>query len=319
VINLPDVNGREMILKVHARKVKLHPSVDLHTIARGTPGFSGAELEALINESALIAAMESADWVSHKHLEESRDKVRWGRARKGLAMSEEDKRATAYHEAGHTVVQMLTGGADPVHKVTIIPRGMALGATFSLPERDVYKMDTRSLEAFISVAMGGRIADEIFNGAKTTGASNDIEQATTLARRMVCEWGMSERLGPVKYSEEEEHPFLGQSLSRVSHVSQEKAAIIDQEIASIIDRNYERARTLIQDNRDQVVAIADALMEFETLNHAELVEILAGRSVADYRKRFKETPPLPEPRKRPAEFSGGESPDPGALPGPAPA
>ncbi|MCX7886553.1 MAG: ATP-dependent zinc metalloprotease FtsH [Verrucomicrobiae bacterium] len=274
VIDLPDVNGREEILRVHARNVKLDKNVDLKVIARGTPGFSGADLANLINEAALLAARRDKKAVGMEELEEARDKVRWGRERRSRVLDEKDKRVTAYHEAGHALVMCKLEHTEPLHKVTIIPRGMFLGATFSLPEKDKYHESRSQLLDEIAGIMGGRIAEELIFGDCTSGAAGDIRQATLIARKMVTEWGMSPRIGMVNVSEREEHMFLGRDLFKAREISEQTAREIDEEVRAIIDSCYQRAKKILVENKDRLVALAEALLEHETLDAAEIKQII---------------------------------------------
>jgi cell division protease FtsH len=274
VIDLPDLNGREEILKVHARDVKLAKDVDMKVIARGTPGFSGADLANLINEAALLAARNDKKGIGMEELEEARDKVRWGRERRSRVMDEKDKKITAYHEAGHALVMYKLEFTEPLHKVTIIPRGMYLGATFSLPVKDKYHESKKQLFDEITGIMGGRIAEELIFGDTTSGAAGDIRQATHIARKMITEWGMSEKIGMVNVSEREEHMFLGRDLFKGREVSEQTAREIDEEVRSIIDFCYARAKEVITQNRDKLVALAETLLEYETLDAAEIEEIV---------------------------------------------
>ncbi len=272
-VSLPDVKGREEILKVHAKKVKLAEDVDLAVIARGTPGFSGAELANLINEAALIAARLGLKAISNPQLEEARDKVRWGRERRSLAMSDEEKTSTAWHEAGHAILSVLLEHTDPLHKVTIIPRGRSLGATMSLPEGDQYSLSRKEALDTLAMTAAGRIAEELFTHDLSTGASMDIKQMTRLARKMVCEWGMSDKLGMVEYGDHEEHVFLGRDLGRDRAYSEATAQEIDREVKKLCDDAYNRALQLISANRDKVEIIAKALLEFETLDGEQVKDI----------------------------------------------
>jgi cell division protease FtsH len=274
VIDMPDLTGREEILKVHVRGIKLAKDVDLKVIARGTPGFSGADLANLINEAALLAARNDKKGVGMEELEEARDKVRWGRERRSRVMDDKDKKVTAYHEAGHALVMCKLEHTEPLHKVTIIPRGMYLGATFSLPEKDKYHESKKQLLDEITGVMGGRIAEELTFGDCTSGAAGDIRQATNIARKMITEWGMSEKIGMVNVSEREEHMFLGRDLFKGREVSEQTAREIDEEVRSIIDLCYARARDVITQNRDKLVALAEALIECETLDATEIEEIV---------------------------------------------
>ncbi|MFZ9692204.1 MAG: ATP-dependent zinc metalloprotease FtsH [Phycisphaerales bacterium] len=274
-VSLPDLNGRRQILEVHAKKVKLGPDVDLERLARGTPMFSGADLAAIINEAAIIATMSEKDSVEMADLEEARDKIRFGRARKSRKLEEVERVATAYHEAGHTVVQALLPEADPLHKVTIIPRGQALGATFSLPEKDRYGYAKRYLEATMRVLCGGRIAEERKTGDVSSGAGMDIRMATAYARHMVLEWGMSERLGFVNYAGSDTREMFQPD----KDYSPDTAKIIDEEIRRMIDAAYEDARRIIDQNWDKVVAIAEALLRFETLSREDIDRVMRGEQL----------------------------------------
>ncbi|MDF1662740.1 MAG: ATP-dependent zinc metalloprotease FtsH [Planctomycetota bacterium] len=275
MLDLPDVQGREAILNVHAAKAKVSDDVDMKIIARATPGFSGAELEATINEAALAAALKDHDAIDHDDLEEARDKVRWGRQKQGRTMDADDLKATAWHEAGHTLIAVKIEECDPVHKVTIIPRGMALGATMSLPERDIVGLKKQEILAKIAMCFGGRIAEEIVTDDLSTGASNDLEQATSLARRMVCEWGMAENLGPISFKDDNE------SMMRERNHSEETAQKIDQEIRRIMDEQYARAESIIKENYDSLERIAEALLLHETINGPEVDRLLTGTSAKD--------------------------------------
>src|SRR3954467_9791902 len=265
-VNLPDVRGREAILKVHAKNVKLDPTVDLAVIARGTPGYSGAELANLLNEAALLAARTNKKAIGMPELEEARDKVRWGRERRSLAMTDEDKKFTAWHEAGHALVNVMLEHTHPLHKVTIIPRGQALGSTMSLPKQDVLNRRRKEMLDDIAVTMAGRIAEEIVSGDISTGASGDIQQATHMTRAMVCHWGMSDKLGMVQYGENNEYVFLGREMMRSKDYSERIAQEIDAEVKRIIDEAYHVAKTLIENNRDRLELLAQTLLEYETLD-----------------------------------------------------
>ena len=273
-VNLPDIRGREEILQVHAKKVKLSKAVDLSVIARGTPGFSGAELANLLNEAALLAARGSKKSIGMIELEEARDKVRWGRERRSLAMTDEDKKITAWHEAGHAIINVLLEKCHPLHKVTIIPRGQALGATMSLPKDDVLNRQSQEMCDTIAMTMGGRIAEEIVTGDISTGAAGDIQQATNMARAMVTQWGMSEKLGMVLYGEGDEYVFLGKELAQGKTYSEQTAQEIDAEVRRLVDDGYQRARKLITENRDKLELIANALLEYETLDGKQVEEIV---------------------------------------------
>ena len=283
-VNLPDVRGREAILKVHAKNVKLDPSVDLGVIARGTPGYSGAELANLLNEAALLAARTGLKAVGMSELEEARDKVRWGRERRTLAMSDEEKRDTAWHEAGHALVNVLLNNTHPLHKVTIIPRGRALGMTMMLPVKDVLSQSRKRLMDDLAVAMAGRIAEEIVSQDISSGASGDIQMATQMARAMVTQWGMSERMGMIQYGDSNEYVFLGREMGRSKDYSESTSQSIDAEVKRIIDENFQRAKDLIHSNRDKLEMIAKYLLEQETLDGAQVVEIV---------RTGKFTPPPP--------------------------
>lgn len=275
-VPLPDVKGRLEILKVHSRKVKLGPKVDMSKLARATPGFSGADLAAIINESALHATLAGKEFIEQDDLEESRDKVRWGRARKSRVIDEKEKLATAYHEAGHAVVQYLIPDTDPIHKVTIIPRGNYGGATMALPEKDRTSYSRNWCVAFMKICFGGRIAEEMFCGDVNTGASGDIRQATGLARKMVRDWGMNDRLGFVYYGEDENKPSVLMDMGGGREYSEETAKAIDEEIKKLIDRLYEETRQLLVANKDRIDALAKALVQFETLDAADVDRVMKG-------------------------------------------
>ena len=273
----PDVRGREEILRVHAKRTPLAPDVDLEIIARGTPGFSGADLENLVNEAALLAARQDKDAVDMVDFELAKDKVYMGTERRSMVISDEEKRTTAVHEAGHTLIAVLISHHDPVHKVTIIPRGPALGVTWYLPKDDRHNLSKEQAESAIAVALGGRIAEEIIFGQLTTGAGNDIEKATEIARKMVCEWGMSEKLGPLAYGKKEESIFLGRDYgSATQDYSEQTAQEIDQEVRGIVQRQYEKVKDLLGENREQARALADALIERETLDAEEIRAVARG-------------------------------------------
>ncbi len=272
-VNLPDVRGREAILKVHARNVKLDPTAELSVIARGTPGFSGAELANLLNEAALLAARNGKKAVTMKELEEARDKVRWGRERRSLAMTDEEKKNTAWHEAGHALVNVLLQNTHPLHKVTIIPRGQALGATMYLPKDDIHSRRRKEMLDMAAVTMAGRIAEEIVADDISTGAAGDIQQATGMVRAMVCQFGMSDKLGMIHYGGEDDH-YLGRDLGRRKDYSEHTAQEIDAEVKRIIDEAYARAKQIIDTNRDKLEAIAKALLEYETLEGSQVDDIV---------------------------------------------
>jgi cell division protease FtsH len=273
-VALPDVRGREGILKVHAKNVKLLPGVDLSIIARGTPGFSGAELANLLNEAALLAARTNKKGVGMEELEEARDKVRWGRERRSLAMTDEEKKFTAWHEAGHALVNVMLKHTHPLHKVTIIPRGQSLGATMYLPKQDIHSRQRKEMLDMMAVTMAGRIAEEIVLEDISTGAAMDIQQATQLARAMVCQYGMSDKLGMVQYGDDDEYVFLGREMGRSKNFSEHTAQEIDGEIKRIIDEAYKTARDIIFSNRDKLELIAKSLLEYETLEGAQVDEII---------------------------------------------
>jgi cell division protease FtsH len=279
VVPLPDVRGREQILKVHMRKIPVAEDVKASIIARGTPGFSGADLANLVNESALFAARANKRLVDMEDLEKAKDKIMMGAERRSMVMSEDEKKLTAYHEAGHAIVGRLVPEHDPVHKVSIIPRGRALGVTLFLPEEDRYSFTKQRLESQISSLFGGRLAEEIIFGPEsvTTGAQNDIHRATEIARNMVTKWGLSERLGPLTYSEDEQEVFLGHSVTQHKNVSDETTHLIDEEVRNVIDRNYDRAGRLLKENMEKLHAMASALIKYETIDSEQIDDIMAGR------------------------------------------
>lgn len=277
VVGLPDIRGREQILKVHMRKVPLSTNVDAHVLARGTPGFSGADLANLVNEAALFAARRSGRTVDMQDFEKAKDKIIMGAERRGLVMPEEERRNTAYHESGHALVARSLPKTDPVHKVTIIPHGRALGVTMQLPEGDRYSMDKERLLNTIAVLFGGRIAEEVFMNQMTTGASNDFERATAIARDIVTRYGMTESLGPMVYAENEGEVFLGRSVTKTTHVSESTMQKVDQEIRNIIDQQYTVARDIIEGNRDKMEAMTKALLEWETIDSDQIDDIMSGR------------------------------------------
>lgn len=280
-VGLPDIRGREQILKVHMRKVPLADNVEASLIARGTPGFSGADLANLVNEAALFAARSNKRVVAMEEFDKAKDKIMMGSERKSMVMSEEEKTNTAYHEAGHAIVGRLVPEHDPVYKVSIIPRGRALGVTMYLPEQDKYSHSKQHLESMISSLFGGRIAEDLTLGEAgvTTGASNDIERATDIARKMVTQWGLSNKMGPMLYAEEEGEVFLGRSMSKAKHMSDDTARAIDAEIKSIIDRNYERAEKILKDNMDILHAMKETLMKYETIDAKQIDDLMARREV----------------------------------------
>ncbi len=291
VVPLPDIRGREQILMVHMRKVPIGPDVKAEIIARGTPGFSGADLANLVNEAALFAARASKRLVDMEDFERAKDKIIMGAERRSIVMPEEERRNTAYHESGHAIVAKLLPKTDPVHKVTIIPRGRALGVTMQLPESDRYSMDKDRMLSMISVLFGGRIAEEIFMQQMTTGASNDFERATQLARDMVMRYGMSDVMGPMVYAENEGEVFLGRAITRTVHVSEETMRKVDGEIRKIIDQQYAVARKLLEDNKDKAHAMASALLEFETIDADQINDIMEGRKPRP--PKAATTPPTP--------------------------
>ncbi|HEY8960885.1 MAG TPA: ATP-dependent zinc metalloprotease FtsH [Luteolibacter sp.] len=316
-VSLPDVNGREEILKVHAKKIKLAAGVDLAVIARGTPGFSGAELANLINEAALLAARKGMSAVTLAELEEARDKVRWGRERRSLAMSEKERVGTAWHEAGHAFLNVVLPHTHPLHKVTIIPRGPYLGATMYLPEGDKYSTQRKEALASLVVTMGGRIAEQFHSDDVSNGASGDIRQATSLARKMVCEWGMSDRIGMIEYSEGEGEVFLARDISRPRNYSEETARLIDAEIKRFIDEAYEEATRILTENRAKVELIAKALLEFETLDADQIRDLIELGEMRNPPSSPK-PPALPEEYRKkdaPKPKDGGTPEDNGPLPG----
>lgn len=279
VVPLPDVRGREQILRVHMSKVPIGDNVRADLLARGTPGFSGADLANLVNEAALFAARGNNRTVDMSEFEKAKDKIMMGAERKSMVMSDDEKKLTAYHEAGHAIVGRLVPDHDPVYKVTIIPRGRALGVTMYLPESDRYSNSRESLESRISSLYGGRIAEEMIFGKEkvTTGASSDIERATELARNMVTKWGLSDKLGPLSYSEEEGEVFLGRSVTQTKGVSGDTAKVIDEEVRDLIDRNYKRAQDILEEHIDKLHSMSDALMKYETIDAGQIDEIMEGR------------------------------------------
>ncbi len=300
VVPYPDIVGREKILRVHLKKVRTGPDVDPKVLARGTPGFSGADLANLVNEAALLAARRSKRVVTMAELEAAKDRVMMGAERRSMVMSEEEKRLTAYHEAGHAVVAWCTPASDPIHKATIIPRGRALGMVMRLPESDRISVSREKLEADIAVAMGGRVAEELIFGREkvTAGAASDIEQATKIARHMVTQWGMSDELGPVGYAENTQEVFLGHAITQSKNISEATAQQIDREIRNFVERGYARAREILQTHMDQLHALARALLEFETLTGDEIDRLMRGLPV--------ERPERPEEPPAAAATAGSE-------------
>ena len=303
VVSLPDIKGREGVLKVHSARIPFESDVDLSIIARGTPGFSGADLANLVNEAALNAARYTQKNVRMEDFEQAKDKVLMGAERRSVIMTPDEKRTTAYHEAGHAVVAALLEESDPLHKVSIIPRGMAMGVTMLLPEADRRTHDRDYVEAMIAVKMGGRLAEEIVLGQVTSGASDDIQKATELARSMVCEWGMSETLGPLSFDRGNNEVFLGRDLASRKDYSESTAKAIDEEVHRIVDKAYHRARKLLEDNRDRLAGVAEALLEREVLSSEEVDLVLDGK-------------PLPEPAPVAVETPDAEDPAPATEPVP---
>jgi cell division protease FtsH len=281
VVPRPDIEGREKILGVHMKKVPLAPDVDPRVIARGTPGFSGADLANLVNEAALLAARRGKRLVAMQEFEEAKDKVLMGTERKSMVMTEDEKKMTAYHEAGHAIVALHEPASDPIHKATIIPRGRALGMVMRLPERDSYSYHRDKMYANLAVAMGGRVAEEVIFGYDkvSSGASSDIQYATQLARDMVTRWGMSDALGPLQYAEPDEEVFLGYSVNRQRNMSNETAQLIDKEIRRVVEEGYDRAKTVLDEHRDELETLAQALLEYETLSGEEIKTLLGGGSI----------------------------------------
>jgi cell division protease FtsH len=315
VVDRPDVRGREQILRVHTKKTPLAEDVDVSILARGTPGFAGADLANLVNEAALIAARQNRRVVTMFDFEQARDKVVMGVERRSKLISEEEKRHTAIHEAGHTVVAAMLPEADPVHKVTIIPRGLALGLTWYLPEKDRVDMSKSQVQAAIAVAMGGRVADEVFLGTKTAGASSDIDKSTEMARRMVCDWGMSD-LGPVSFGKREEQIFLGREIAQHRDFSEATAIRIDEQIRHFVEEGYQTAKRIIEGNREAVLRITDALLEREILDANEVRMLLAGETLPPIRNSSNSSKPTDETKVQPQPTPG---PTPGLTPGPQPA
>jgi len=288
VVPLPDVKGREKIFEVHARKTPIAEDVDFAVLARGTPGTSGADIENLINEAVLNAARDNKDKVNMKDFEFAKDKILMGTERKSMVISDEEKRNTSYHEVGHTLVARLIPGTDPIHKVTIIPRGRALGLTQQLPIDEKHTYPKKYLEDNIAILLGGRAAEELVLHDFTTGAGNDIERATNLARKMVCEWGMSDKMGPLSYGKKEEQIFLGREFATHKDYSEETAKNIDAEVISIVTRNYEKAKKLLTDHIDILHKIAKELLEKEVLNGVE-VDVLIGDALPKVKQSESQT------------------------------
>ncbi len=314
VVPRPDIEGREKILAVHMKKVPLAPDVDPRTIARGTPGFSGADLANLVNEAALLAARKGKRLVAMHEFEEAKDKVMMGAERRSMVMTEDEKKSTAYHEAGHALVSLHVPGCDPLHKVTIIPRGRALGVTWNLPERDRYSMSMKQMKARLALCFGGRIAEQIIYGEDelNTGASNDIQQATDMARSMVMEYGMSEKLGWLRYRDNQDEVFLGHSVARTQSISAETAQLIDQEVRRLIEEAESTARAVLTEHLDQLHRLAGALLEYETLNGEESKRVIKGEDIG------REDPGSKRPLLPVAGSSIPSTRRPGGFGGPAP-
>ena len=320
VVPLPDIRGREQILKVHMRKIPLDRDVEPSVIARGTPGFSGADLANLVNEAALFAARANRRTVDMEQFEKAKDKIMMGSERRSMVMSDDEKRLTAYHEAGHAIVGLLVPSHDPVYKVTIIPRGRALGVTMFLPEEDRYSYSKERLESQISSLFGGRIAEELIFGPEsvTTGASNDIQRATELARNMVTRWGLSERLGPLTYSEEEGEVFLGHSVTKHKTVSDQTQDLIDEEVRSIIERNYQRSTRILKENEKRLHVMADALIRYETIDVEQIKDIMEGREPRPPQDWSDQSPPGGDSPAAEDDGDGEQSPSgSGSIGGPA--
>jgi cell division protease FtsH len=316
IVSLPDIKGREGILRVHTLKIPLSEDVNISVLARGTPGFSGAQLANLVNEAALIAARHDRKAVVMIDFEEAKDKVLMGKERKSMVMNEEEKRSTAYHEAGHALVAFRLPNSDPIHKVTIIPRGRALGVTMQLPEEDKYNYKREYMESSIAILLAGRLAEEIFLGSTTTGASNDLERVTDLSRKMVCEWGMSEEMGPLTFGKREEQIFLGREIAQHQDYSESTAIKIDQEVKRIVLEGHERAKAVLNENKKSLVNLAEALLEYETLDSEEIQKVIKGEKIrqdepevavdagseeaSDDTKEKEAVSPLVKPEERPA-------------------
>ena len=317
VVPLPDVRGREQILKVHMRAVPLADSVKPGVIARATPGFSGADLANLVNEAALFAARGNKRLVDHDDFERAKDKIMMGAERRSMVMSDDEKRLTAYHEAGHAIVGLTVPEHDPVYKVSIIPRGRALGVTMFLPEEDRYSYTKQRLNSQICSLFGGRIAEEIIFGADkvTTGASNDIERATDIARNMVTKWGLSDRLGPLAYSEDNGEVFLGRSVTQTKNISDETAHVIDEEIRDVINRNYKRSQKILEDNLDKLHAMADALIKYETIDSEQIARLMDGQDPG-VPSSWHDNDPTPPPSASPRTADGEQpvAPSPSSKP-----
>ena len=299
VVTLPDIKGREGIIKVHTRRIPFAKDVDISILARGTPGMSGAQLANLVNEAALNAARFDRKSVAMADFEEAKDKVLMGKERKSMIMSDEEKRNTAYHEAGHALAAHLLPDADPLHKVTIIPRGRALGVTMQLPEEDKYSYTREYMEASLTILLAGRVAEELVLGSCTTGASNDLERVTERARKMVCEWGMSEEIGPLSYGKKEEQIFLGREIAQHQDYSENTAMQIDKEVKKVVLAAYAEAKKLLEENRDGLILVAEALLEYETLDGNEVTAVIKGEKI--HREPEVEPPDAPEPEQEEKE------------------
>jgi len=299
VVTLPDIKGREGIIKVHTRRIPFAKDVDISILARGTPGMSGAQLANLVNEAALNAARFDRKSVAMADFEEAKDKVLMGKERKSMIMSDEEKRNTAYHEAGHALAAYLLPDADPLHKVTIIPRGRALGVTMQLPEEDKYSYTREYMEASLTILLAGRVAEELVLGSCTTGASNDLERVTDRARKMVCEWGMSEEMGPLTFGKKAEQIFLGREIAQHQDYSEDTAMQIDKEVKKVVLAAHAEARKLLEENRDDLILVAEALLEYETLDANEVKAVLKGEKI--HRELEVEPPDAPEPEQEEKE------------------
>jgi len=320
VVDAPDVKGREEILRIHTRKIPLSDDVELNVIARGTPGMVGADLANMVNEAALLAARHNHRRVTMRDFEDAKDKVMMGAERKSRIINDEEKKVTAYHEAGHTLVGKLTPGADPIHKVTIVPRGRALGVTHFLPldERHTYSRDY--CEGVLARMLGGRGAEEVIFGEITTGAGNDIEQATNLARKMVCQWGMSDELGPLTYGNKQEMVFLGKELGHERNYSEATQQNIDREIRRLVEEAHQRALTILRENEPKLHALAQALLEREILDAKEIDALIRGEELTPFHPGGDEgpsEPARPAPREEPTRPKGRIQPSPDPHPGPA--
>lgn len=299
VVTLPDIKGREGIIKVHTRRIPFAKDVDISILARGTPGMSGAQLANLVNEAALNAARFDRKSVAMADFEEAKDKVLMGKERKSMIMSDEEKRNTAYHEAGHALAAHLLPDADPLHKVTIIPRGRALGVTTQLPAEDKYSYTREYMKASLTILLAGRVAEELVLGSCTTGASNDLERVTERARKMVCEWGMSEEIGPLSYGKKEEQIFLGREIAQHQDYSENTAMQIDKEVKKVVLAAYAEAKELLEENRDALILVAEALLEYETLDGNEVTAVIKGEKI--HREPEVEPPDAPEPEQEEKE------------------